>query len=213
MKMNMKTNTTTQRRKYQRRNPTKYEKLVSTQPTYGSWTIISKDVTRKRDTTGRQGLRYHVDVRCKCGVIRSARLDLLKSKRNSSCGACAGQAKSGPAHHHWKGVGDMPGTKYARMLAGAKKRNIECTITKRELYNVMKKQNRKCALSGEDLSDWDIASPDRIDSNKGYIPGNVQWVLPRLNMMKHTLTMTDFLSWCLKVVTHNGLVLDKKAGF
>lgn len=47
------------------------------------------------------------------------------------------------------------------------------------------------------------ASLDRIDSNEGYIVGNVQWVHLVLNRMKSNLKETQFIEWCNLVVKHN----------
>lgn len=76
-----------------------------------------------------------------------------------------------------------------------------------DLYN---KQNGKCALSKinlplNTLSYRDLnLSLDRIDSNKGYIEGNVQWVDKRINMMKQSFTQDEFIKMCIEVAKNNG---------
>lgn len=63
-----------------------------------------------------------------------------------------------------------------------------------------------CELSGQELSmKWGgtTASLDRIDSNQGYEPGNVQWVSCEINMMKRTLTQNRFLRLCKAVAARN----------
>lgn len=73
-------------------------------------------------------------------------------------------------------------------------------------------QNRKCALSGIDIDfkkgndvkrGLQTASLDRIDSSKGYIVGNVQWVHKDINFMKGTLSNNQFLELCNLVSKHN----------
>lgn len=44
------------------------------------------------------------------------------------------------------------------------------------------------------------ASLDRIDSAKGYEPGNVQWVHKHVNIMKLDLTQPEFIAICRSVV-------------
>jgi len=44
-----------------------------------------------------------------------------------------------------------------------------------------------------------IASLDRIDNNKGYIEGNVQWVIKKINYMKNTLSEKNFINLCNKI--------------
>jgi hypothetical protein len=47
-----------------------------------------------------------------------------------------------------------------------------------------------------------VASLDRIDSEKGYIPGNVQWVHPAVNFMKHAMAQDVFIDWCCRVAAY-----------
>lgn len=46
------------------------------------------------------------------------------------------------------------------------------------------------------------ASLDRIDSSKGYIEGNVQWVTQQANLSKHVMTMEQLYEFCRKVLNH-----------
>ena len=45
-------------------------------------------------------------------------------------------------------------------------------------------------------------SLDRIDSSKGYIEGNVQWVTYQANLNKHVMTMEQLYEFCRKVLNH-----------
>ena len=67
------------------------------------------------------------------------------------------------------------------------------------------KQNKKCALSGVLLSFNTIAknqtskktaSLDRIDSSKGYIEGNVQWVHKKINDLKSNFDEDTLIKMC-----------------
>jgi hypothetical protein len=66
--------------------------------------------------------------------------------------------------------------------------------------DVFRSFNGKCALT-----DWDIsldykqgtASLDRIDSNQGYILGNVQWVHSMVNMCKNKYDQERFVQMCV----------------
>lgn len=42
-------------------------------------------------------------------------------------------------------------------------------------------------------------SLDRIDSNKGYIENNIQWVVKEINFMKNNLTEKEFFILCNSV--------------
>ena len=82
----------------------------------------------------------------------------------------------------------------------------------------MKLSERKCALTGLELSfgesNRDIknrtASLDRINSAKGYIEGNLQWIHKKLQKIKGNLLDKDLVFWCQKIANYN---LDKKTGF
>lgn len=89
---------------------------------------------------------------------------------------------------------------YKNMLYGATKRNltVDSTITLAYLEQLLIEQNYRCALSGLELN-WEIASVDRIDSNLGYILGNVQWVYRTLNFMKLSLSQDRFIELCSMV--------------
>lgn len=47
-----------------------------------------------------------------------------------------------------------------------------------------------------DISEWIL---DRIDSTKGYIVGNIQWIHKAVNKMKMEFSVADFMAVC-KVV-------------
>lgn len=70
-------------------------------------------------------------------------------------------------------------------------------------------QNGLCALSGEKLELSgdrylsNMMSLDRIDSDKGYVKGNIQWVCVKYNMMKAHATMEEFLKMCRTITEFN----------
>ena len=67
----------------------------------------------------------------------------------------------------------------------------------------MIEQDFKCALTGWDIDAMEVnvntASLDRIDSSKGYIEGNVQWVHKMVNMSKQQYTQEEFIDMCTAV--------------
>lgn len=46
------------------------------------------------------------------------------------------------------------------------------------------------------------ASVDRIDSSKGYIPGNIQFVSTCINYMKNTMSDSDIRLMCKYIAEH-----------
>jgi hypothetical protein len=71
-------------------------------------------------------------------------------------------------------------------------------------------QNQQCRFTGESLIMWGkrdgtyggTASLDRIDSSKGYIIGNVQWVHKKIQHVKRNWSDEEFISLCEQVALH-----------
>lgn len=90
-----------------------------------------------------------------------------------------------------------------------KKYNLELDFTVDHLYNLYTIQKGKCAISGEQMTtivnsgrtNTNI-SVDKINSDKGYIKGNVQLVCVIVNVMKFNNNTTDFISWCKKIINN-----------
>lgn len=118
-----------------------------------------------------------------------------------------------PTHHAkgekswaWKGYNGLDGQRIATYRLNAKRRNIPFEISAEYLWRLLEKQNFQCALSGVSLyirRNDTTASPDRIDSTKGYIEGNIQWVHKRINDMKRNDSDETLIDWCKKIVKYN----------
>lgn len=158
---------------------------------------------------------------CDCGKeIEQCRNTFEMYKRQGltiSCGCKSFIDKLGNNHGHWRGCGEISLTYFNQLVKGSKKgtnrrtKDIEFALTIEYLWELFLKQNRKCSLSGETLCFGTLAevknkedreqtaSLDRIDSSKGYIEGNVQWIHKNLNLMKQALPVDVFIEWCKKV--------------
>ena len=92
---------------------------------------------------------------------------------------------------------------YARKNAKAK--GFEFGLTTDYLTELWNKQDGKCALSGADMgfigTGWSAASIDRIDPDRGYMPGNVQWTCWRINDAKANMQNSDFVAMCRAVAS------------
>ena len=90
-------------------------------------------------------------------------------------------------------------------------------VTGIDLVKLLKKQEGKCALSGETLTCEKVkgkyvktnASIDRIIAGGGYNIENIQLVCRAVNSFRHDLTISEFINWCKKVAK-NGLRKQKK---
>lgn len=163
--------------------------------TYGRLTVVS--------ASNRGGWW---NVTCECGnsiTIRGATL-----RKAESCG-CKGQI--GRKNKNWTGYEDIDGKYWMNIVRSAEARNLPFEIDIKYVWELYLKQNKQCAISGLPISfkyegDRKIkrtASIDRIDSNKGYIKGNVQWLYQDINYMKRKLPDDMFIELCKAVTLHN----------
>lgn len=108
---------------------------------------------------------------------------------------------------HRKGTNHISLTHFNKIVAGAKNRNIHFDLTIEDITELLVQQNFKCALSGVEiyagynLDKTQTASLDRIDSSKGYILENVQWLHKNVNMAKMALPQDDFIQMCVAVAS------------
>jgi hypothetical protein len=155
---------------------------------------------------------------CICGNKTIVRGSDLISRKVKSCGCYHSETsrenikashKKYPKSYGFKGIGDIPGGYLSRIKHGAFIRNFEYSVSKEYLWDLFLKQNRKCAMTGLDLTfgKWNggtkengTASLDRIDSSRGYVGGNVQWVHKDINNIKQDYNLSEFLGYC-KLVT------------
>lgn len=97
------------------------------------------------------------------------------------------------------------------MLQSIKSRKREngkvVKLTLDDIEELIINSNGVCAVSGLPLTcerrNPLLASIDRIDSNKGYVKGNVQLVATCVNLAKHTLPQEQFVAMCKAVVDFN----------
>lgn len=100
---------------------------------------------------------------------------------------------------------------YLRSKAKQRKKNEEI-ISLDALELLWNSQNGLCALTKWPMT-MELAngvvptncSLDRINSNLGYVVGNVQLVCRAANVAKHDLTQSEFVNLCKAVVQHHGV--------
>lgn len=97
---------------------------------------------------------------------------------------------SGKLSTGWKGYQEISLTVWNSYRQGARARGKKFEISVEYAWQVYLRQNRQCALTGLPISfsktrrSGRTASLDRVDSELGYVPGNVQWVHSIVNRMK-----------------------------
>lgn len=143
--------------------------------------------------------------KCDCGIEKVFRSDCLRGSHSRSCGC---QRKRNQASPNWKGCGKLSKQKWTSIEAGAKKRNLVFDIAIKFGWELLEKQEFKCAISGLPIelsnhknNDFSSASLDRIDSSRGYVVDNVWWVHRDVNIMKWDFPLDQFLKMC-KIISN-----------
>jgi hypothetical protein len=139
--------------------------------------------------------------RCDCGKIQTCYGSRLNKIQSCGCHVL---------DKIRTGYKDISGTYWNSIKVGAISRNFTFTISIEEVWNLFIKQNKKCALSGIEISFYksrnkyqkQTASLDRKDSTKGYTVDNIQWVHKEINRMKGKLSDENFIEWCRRVEKH-----------
>lgn len=160
--------------------------------------------------------------KCACGKEKPIKSAHLINGNTKSCGCL--HARTGNSSPFFKGHGEIPMEVFSRIERSARggtaacRRAKEFSITIEYAWALFLKQDRRCALSNLPIEfgsrlrpngkrDKDVclttASLDRIDSSKGYIKDNVQWVHKTVNIMKNDLTTESFLSLCRAITEHH----------
>jgi len=149
-----------------------------------------------RDSGERAGSNILWECQCDCGTINLVRSYALLHGRSLGCKSC----------NSFKGYGEITLDYFTHCKKGAKKRDMDFCVTIEYVWNKFVEQKRKCALSSLEIhfsrkknSKYgykQTASLDRVDSNKGYVEGNIQWVHKDINRMKQHYDEDFFIKMC-----------------
>jgi len=170
--------------------------LEITGQTFGRLTVLEKVQSR-----GKNNITMWL-CKCECGGTTITQGRSLKSGNTKSCG-CARSIAT-----YWTGHGEISGGYWKTVQHNADLRNILFEVKIEDAWNLFLKQNRMCAISGDELiftrnyvkkKGLQTASLDRIDSSLHYTLLNVQWVHKTINIMKNSLQDDEFFKWCSKV--------------
>ncbi len=146
--------------------------------------------------------------KCECGNVVVVLGHSLKNGHTRSCGCL----KTIVNQRRASNVGGLIGQLWYRIQKGADQRGLEFSISQEECWELFIKQGGRCALSGVELTLPQNAnelhahtytgSLDRIDSTRGYIASNIQWVHKHVNLMKMAFDETYFIRMCKKIAEH-----------
>jgi hypothetical protein len=164
---------------------------------YGKLIVIGRSILPKNAT--KKDAKWK--CKCECGNVKHVIGYNLRNGHTKSCGCSAYEVAN--KNRKWKGCGELSLTFFNSFKYGALNRNLKFDVTIEYLWEIYLSQNRKCNLSGIELilpkhnkDNNKTASLDRIDSSKGYIIGNVQWIHKDINLMKMNLNQKTFINYC-----------------
>jgi hypothetical protein len=170
--------------------------------TFGLLTVQSFSHTKKNHSI------WH--CLCQCGKKTLASSNSLRLARKRSCGCLRRQIGKDSAR--WNGFGDIPSRHFTNIKRHAQSHKRQFDISIEYVWDLFLKQNRRCVYTGRELTFQTradnfngSASLDRIDSSKGYVKGNVQWVHKDVNTLKSNLSESAFLSLCAEITKHKTL--------
>lgn len=175
----------------------KYRRIpIKSGDKYKSWTVLTET---KHDNRG--ALLYL--CQCECGTTRWFQPnELINPDKCFECPSCAQKKRANKMMIDNGKIGDLNKTRYTKLKRSAEKRNIEFSVSLEYLWNLFKSQDQICAITGDYINSIDDASLDRIDSTKGYVEGNIQWVTKQANVSKHIMSMEELYEFCKKVLKH-----------
>jgi len=158
--------------------------------------------------------------KCVCGTIvelPTRSISLASKSAVQSCGCM--RSRTGKESPRWTGYGDISGHFWSQIKRNARLRDYEFSITIEFIWELFKKQNSKCSLTGVDLEfakttkeqegGEGTASLDRIDNDKGYAKSNIQWVHKDVNLMRNAFTIERFRDVCALVTQQSNEVFGK----
>ena len=152
--------------------------------------------------------------KCTCGNICIWPGHYLRQGRKRSCG-CKNTRRCGKLNPRWTGHGEIGGAYWHRTKQGARVRNLTFDITIQYAWRLFLRQHRRCTLTGQLLyfcdsdanyrhnSKSQTASLDRINSQKGYIKGNLRWVHKDVNCLKGKMSDDKFIKICKQIAKYN----------
>jgi len=199
----------------------KRSSLVGTRS--GSLKVVAVKASKQPDGWARVVVECH----CDCGSTRTYELREWSSGPHS-CNRngchCATAIRIAVEHSKQGWCGEISDSRWARIrkeASGLRRRkwssvqtrpDIPFEVTREQAWNLFLDQDRRCAKTGRPLvmrgrghDHWkqETASFDRIDSSKGYVQDNVQWVHKDVQKSKWDFDDQYYVEMCRTVAAYN----------
>jgi hypothetical protein len=163
---------------------------------FGEYTVLSNGIL------GIHKNSVVYECQCSCGNKAYVSSYDLRTGKSTRCKHCSAKRTGEKLAIKNGKIGDLTMNRFYKIKKSAEVRNIEFNVELKYLWNLFINQNQCCAITGDYIQSIDNASLDRINSNLGYVEGNVQWVTKQANISKHIMSMEELLIFCQKVINH-----------
>jgi hypothetical protein len=153
-------------------------------------------IVMERVTTGMPAHKPHWRCVCDCGKEVIVAASNLRSGNSKSCGCLR------PKFSLYSVMRKV----ICMRKNTARKRRIPWTVSEEEAMGEMRKPCFYCGkqpahcMAG--LEEFKYNGLDRIDSQDGYIPGNVRACCWDCNAAKSDMTPNQFAAWCIRMTGH-----------
>lgn len=164
---------------------------------FGRLTVLRFSHSQRQSEGKSKATRIYYKCRCDCGKYVTVLGGNLSKGNTTSC-RC-----------DWTGrYEELTGVFLGQIARSAQVRGLPFKVSPSYLWELLQKQKWRCALTGWRLtlpkhSVKGTASLDRIDSSRGYVKGNVQWLHKDVNISKQDYTQSYFKKLC-RAVTKGG---------
>ncbi len=173
--------------------------------------LAVKSISRIKDRNNK--ILYRANCLCDCGKEKSIDAAHVRYGKIGSCGCDKSRYEKtrGKNSSLYTGYEDISGKLWGTLKIGAKKRDLDFKISLKYAWDLFIKQDRKCSLTNLPICfggtsrqpHLTSASLDRIDNDKGYLEGNVRWVLKDINMIRGSYDSDYFIKLCHAVADAN----------
>lgn len=157
--------------------------------------------------------------RCSCGKVVEAKTDYLQQGWKRSCGCLRSQKASARIPELLALKNKNPKSVYKlntfirNTKSGAKKRNLEYSLSDKEVFDLISKPCHYCGFldftkkgmeSSTKYSEW-FNGIDRKDNKKGYTKENSLPCCKICNRAKNNMEYEDFLRYIFRIQRKNGI--------
>jgi hypothetical protein len=132
----------------------------------------------------------------------------LEVRKSTPCAVCKPRLNYPP--NYITSTTPIPRAFLQGLYNRATRNSIQINVDEEYLWQIFLNQNGKCALSDTQLvfekRNRNNASLDRIDPEKGYIKGNVQWLTIGVNIAKGEFLTEEYIDICTLVAKKAGKI-------